>query len=174
MARADKVRRVEGMLTGMTGAPVMYLLDFQGLTVAEITDLRSRLRGVGATLQVVKNTLAKRAATQAGLEGMEELLAGPSAVVFCHGDAAVAAKLVQAFIREKRKAAIKGGFLQSKAISVKQVEQLATLPSRDELIAKVVGGMAAPLYGLAIVLNGPIRGLVTVLDRVREQKAQAA
>jgi len=174
VAKAGKVKRVEGMLTGMSGSPVMYLLDFQGLTVAEITDLRRRLRAIDASLQVVKNTLAKRAAADAGLEGITELLVGPSALVYCHGDAVATAKVVQAFIREKRKAAVKGGFLQSKAITVGQVEQMATLPPREELLARVVGGIAAPLYGLAIVLNGPIRGLAVALGRIQEQKAQAA
>lgn len=174
MARADKVRRVDRMLSGMTEASVMYLMDFQGLTVAEITDLRRRLNGAGASLQVVKNTLARRAAAQAGLEGIDELLSGPSAVVYCQEDAVAAAKIIQAFIREKRKSAIKGGFLKQKNITAGQVEQMATLPSREELIALVVGGIARPLYGLATVLNGPMRGLVVALDRVREQKAQAA
>jgi len=174
LARADKVRRVDRMLSGMTDASVMYLMDFQGLTVAEITDLRRRLNGAGASLQVVKNTLARRAAAQAGLEGIDELLSGPSAVVYCQEDAVATAKVIQAFIREKRKSAIKGGFLRQKSITAGQVEQMATLPSREELIARVVGGIAGPLYGLATVLNGPIRGLVVALDRVREQKAQAA
>lgn len=174
MARADKAKRVERMLSEMSEASVMYLMDFQGLTVAEITDLRRRLNGAGAALQVVKNTLARRAAAQASLEGMNELLTGPSAVVYCRDDAAVVAKVIQSFIREKRKAAIKGGFLEQKSISVSQVEQMATLPSREELLAQVVSGIAGPLYGLATVLNGPIRGLVVAMDRVREQKAQEA
>lgn len=174
MAKANKVKTVEKLTGGLGESQVLFLLDFQGLTVSEITQLRGRLRSMDASVTVVKNTLAKRAALAAGSDGLEELLIGPSAVVFCRGDAVVVAKAIQQFIREKKKMAIKGGFLQSKVISAPQVEELSTLPGREQLVARVVGGLASPLYGLAIVLNGPIRGLAVALDRIREQKAQAA
>lgn len=171
LPRADKVKKVERIVEGITQAPVVYLLDFQGLTVAEISDLRKRLRPLEASVEVVKNTLALRAADQAGVHELVKLLVGPTAFIYCYGDAAAAAKAVQTFIREKRKAAIKGGLMEHKAITAAQVEQIAYLPGRDELRARVVGGVAAPLYGLVTVLSGPVRGLVTVLDRIRDKKA---
>lgn len=172
--KAEKVKTVDKLTTGLSECPVLFLLDFQGLKVSEITELRGRLRGLDASVTVVKNTLAKRASSAAGSQDLEQLLIGPSAVVFCQGDAVAVAKSIQQFIREKKKMAIKGGFLQSKVISAPQVEELSTLPGREQLVARVVGGLAAPLYGLAIVLNGPIRGLAVALDRIREQKEQAA
>ena len=114
--------------------------------MTEATELRSRLRNVDASLTVVKNTLAKRAAVEAGVEGLDVLLEGPTAIAFCRGDLVAPAKVLQGFIREKKKLVIKGGYLQSRVLQAAQVEQLATLPSREELIAKVVGGIAAPLY----------------------------
>ncbi|NLT34858.1 MAG: 50S ribosomal protein L10 [Gaiellales bacterium] len=172
--KAEKVKTVDRLTTALSQSSVLFLLDFQGLTVSEVTELRGRLRGLDAKVTVVKNTLAKRAASAAGSQDLEQLLTGPSAVVFCEGDAVAVARSIQQFIREKKKMAVKGGFLQSKVISAPQVEELATLPSREQLVARVVGGLAAPLYGIAIVLNGPVRGLAVALDRIREQKEQAA
>jgi len=174
MPRPDKVAIVQEIMTEMKSAGVYYLVDFRSLSVAEVTDLRGRLRTVDASLTVVKNTLAKRAAVEAGVEGLDALLEGPTAIAFCRGDAVAPAKVLQGFIREKKKLAIKGGYLQNRVLQGAQVEQLATLPSREELIAKVVSGIAAPLYGLATVLTGPIRGFVVALDQIREQKSQAA
>ena len=141
--------------------------------MTEATELRSRLRNVDASLTVVKNTLAKRAAAEAGVEGLDVLLEGPTAIAFCRGDPVGPAKVMQGFIREKKKPVIRGGNLQRPVLRPPRW-RLATLPSREELIAKLVGGIAAPLYGLANVLTGPIRGLVVTLDQIREQKAKAA
>lgn len=174
MLKADKIKKVDQVVAEMRDAPVLYLVDFQGLSVADIGDLRRRLRTAEAAFRVVKNTLALRAANEAGRQGVVGLLSGPTAFVYCHGDAAAAAKILQAFIREKRKGAVKGGVLQDRSINAAEVEQLAVLPGRDELLARVVGGLASPLYGLATVLSGPIRGLAVVLDRIREQKTVAA
>jgi len=174
MPRPNKVAIVEEITADMKATEAYYLVDFRGITVTEVTDLRSRLRAVEANLTVVKNTLAKRAAAEAGVEGLDDLLRGPTAIAFCRGDLVAPAKVLQGFIREKKKLSIKGGYLQSRVLQPAQVEQLATLPSREELIAKLVGGIAAPLYGLANVLTGPMRGFVVVLDQIREQKAQAA
>jgi large subunit ribosomal protein L10 len=174
MVKPGKAEAVHEILLELQRSDVYFLVDHRGLSVAEATELRNRLRGVGATLRVVKNTLALRAAAEAGVEGVETLFAGPSAIAFCHADPVGPAKVLQAFIREKKKLAIKGGYLQKRVLGAGQVDTLATLPGREELIAKLVGGIAAPLYGLANVLTGPIRGLVAALDQVREQKAAAA
>ncbi len=174
MPKPEKVAAVETLAEHMKATEAYIMLDFRGLSVAESRELRSRLRAAGAQLKVVKNTLAKRAAAEAGLEGMDVLLQGPTAIAFVRDDPAALAKVIQGFIREKKKLVMKGGYLQQRALDGPQVEVLATLPGRDELVAKVVSGMAAPLYGLATVLNGPIRGLVVALDQVRGQKERAA
>jgi large subunit ribosomal protein L10 len=174
MPKPEKLAAVEALTAQMNEASSYILVDFRGLSVAESRELRTRIRSAGGQLRVVKNTLAKRAAAEAGLEGLDSLLQGPTAIAFSRDDPAVLAKTIQGFIKEKKKLSMKGGFLQEQLLSGSQVERLATLPSREELVGKLVGGLAAPLYGLAGVLNGPIRGLAVALEQVRQQKAEAA
>jgi large subunit ribosomal protein L10 len=174
MPRPDKIAAVKEITADLKATDVYYFVDYRGLTFAESTELRARLAKADASLKVVKNTLAKIAAVDAGVEGLTELLAGPTAIVYCHGDPVRAAKVVQDFIREKKKATIRGGKLDRSLLAAADVEKLATLPSREVLIAQLVGTISAPLRGLVTVLNGPIRGLVVVLAQVQESKASAA
>jgi large subunit ribosomal protein L10 len=174
MPKQNKIDAVAEITADLKGSDVYYFVDYRGLTFAEATELRKRLRKVDADLKVVKNTLGKIAAANAGVEGLDELMAGPTAIAYVHGDPAKVAKTIQDFIKEKKKAAIRGGKLQRSVLSAAQVEALASLPSREQLIAQLVGAIASPLRGLANVLNGPIRGLVMVLAQVEEQKASAA
>jgi large subunit ribosomal protein L10 len=174
MPKQSKIDAVAEITADLKAADVYYFVDYRGLTFAEATELRKRLRNVDADLKVVKNTLGKIAAANAGVEGLDELLAGPTAIAYVHGDPAKVAKAIQDFIREKKKAAIRGGKLQRSVLTATQVEALASLPSREQLIAQVVGAIASPLAGLANVLTGPIRGLVVVLGQVQEKQASAA
>ena len=174
MPKPGKVEAVKGITADMKATDVYYFVDYWGLTFAEATLLRSRLAKADASLKVVKNTLAKRAAADVGIEGLDALLKGPTAIAYCHGDPVRVAKIIQDFIKEKKKAAIRGGKLQQSLLTTADVEVLATLPSREQLIAQLVGAMASPLAGLANVLIGPIRGLVIVMGQVQEQKASAA
>ena len=174
MPRPDKVEAVKEIAADLKAADVYYFVDYRGLTFSEATELRARLVKADASLKVVKNTLAKIAAGDAGVEGLSELLRGPTAIAYCHGDPVRVAKIIQDFIKEKKKAAIRGGKLQRSLLTAADVERLAGLPSREQLIAQVVSAIASPLTGLANVLSGPIRGLVVVLAQVQEQKANAA
>lgn len=174
MPRPDKVEAVKEITADLKATDIYYFVDYRGLTFPEATELRARLRKVDASLKVVKNTLAKIAAADAGFEGLSELLQGPTAIAYCHGDPVRVAKTIQDFIKEKKKAAIRGGRLQRSLLTASDVERLAALPSREQLIAQVVGAISSPLAGLANVLNGPIRGLVMVLAQVQGQKANAA
>jgi len=174
MPRPDKIEAVKEIAADLKATDVYFFVDYRGLTFAESTELRARLTKADATLKVVKNTLAKIAATDAGVEGLTELLQGPTAIAYCHGDPVRVAKVIQDFIKEKKKAAIRGGKLQSSLLGSSEVERLATLPSREQLIAQVVGLIASPLTGLVNVLNGPIRNLVVVMGQVQEKQAAAA
>jgi large subunit ribosomal protein L10 len=174
MPRPDKVAAVKEITADLKATDIYYFLDYRGLTFSEATELRARLAKAGASLRVVKNTLAKIAAVDAGVEGLSELLQGPTAIAYCHGDPVRVAKTLQDFIKEKKKAAIRGGKLQRSMLTASDVETLAALPGREQLIAQLVGAIASPLAGLANVLNGPLRGLVMVLSQVQEQKASAA
>ena len=174
MPKQNKIDAVAEITADMKGADVYIFVDYRGLTFAEATELRKRLRKVDTDLKVVKNTLGKIAAANAGVEGMDELLAGPTAIAYVHGDPAKTAKTIQDFIKEKKKSVIRGGKLQRSILTGTEIEALASLPSREQLIAQVVGAIASPLQGLANVLSGPIRGLVIVLGQLQEQKASAA
>lgn len=174
MPRPDKIEAVREITADLKATDIYYFLDYRGLTFAEATELRARLAKADASLKVVKNTLAKIAAADAGVEGLTEYLAGPTAIAYCHGDPQRVAKVIQDFIKEKKKATLRGGKLQRSMLTPSDVEKLAGLPSREQLIAQVVGAIASPLQGLVNVLNGPIRGLVVVLAQVQDKQAGAA
>jgi large subunit ribosomal protein L10 len=174
MPKQSKIDAVAAIAADLKAVDVYYFVDYRGLTFAEATELRARLRKADANLKVVKNTLANIAAREAGVEGLSELLRGPTAIAYVHGDPVKVAKTIQDFIREKKKAAVRGGKLQHAVLTAGDIESLASLPSREQLVAQMVGAIASPLGGLVTVLAGPIRGLVVVLGQVQEQKANAA
>jgi large subunit ribosomal protein L10 len=174
MPKPNKVEAVKEIAADLKATDVYLFVDYRGLTFAEATELRARLRKTDAELKVVKNTLARIAAADAGVEGLDELLQGPTAIAYCHGDPVRTAKVIQDFIKEKKKAAVRGGKLQQRVLEATDVETLASLPSREQLIAQVAGAIAAPLTGLVTVLNGPIRGLVVVLAQAQDKQASAA
>lgn len=173
MARAEKVAIVESLQSKMSGTQALFIADYRGLKVGELTELRARLRESGAELQVVKNTLARRAADAASLPDMGGMLTGPTAIAFAGDDVVAPAKVLHEFSQAHQALEIKGGLLEGKIVEPGEVEALAKLPSREVLLAQVVGGLQAPISGLAGVLSGLLRNLVYVLDAVRTQKEAA-
>lgn len=174
MPNPAKIQTVEKIAADLKATDVYYFVDYRGLTFAEATELRSRLAKTDASLRVVKNTLARRAAAEAGVDGLDDLLRGPTAIVYCHGDPVRAARIIEEFIKEKKKAAVRGGKLQQSVLTSTEVERLSTLPTREQLIAQLIGAIASPLACLVNVLNAPVRGLLVVLRQVEEQKQSAA
>ena len=150
MLRNDKDAVIAEVQQLLTNTENLFVSDYRGLTVAELAELRGKLRQSGASFKIVKNTLGGIAADKAGREPVKELLSGPTAVTFCGDDLVGAAK------------ALSDG-----------VKALASLPPRDVLIAQVVGTMAAPMTGLVTVLQGTISGFVRALDQVAQQRAAA-
>jgi large subunit ribosomal protein L10 len=173
MPRADKVSEVERLRTRLREATAVILADFRGLTVAEMTQLRGRLREAGVEFRVVKNRLFQIAGREVGLGALGDVLEGPTAAAFTPGDPVVAAKLLQEFSRQSRKLAIKGSIVSGVVYDEARTRALADLPSRHELLARAVGGIAAPLIGLEGVLSALPRNLVYVLDQIRRQRAAA-
>lgn len=162
---ADKISRAQAMV----------LVDYRGLNVAEVTDLRSKFRAESVDYKVYKNTMMRRALEQAGIEGLDEYLTGPNAVAFSYDDPVSAAKVTRAFAKDNDKLVIKAGMVDGSVIDLAGVESLAKLPSREVLVAQVLGTMNAPIQGLATVLNGTIGGLARCLDQIRQQaEAQQA
>lgn len=149
------------------------LTDYRGLNVAEATKLRRRLREAGCEFKIAKNTLASLAAGQVGLEDLQPFLEGQVAITF-GTDPVAPAKILSEFIREIKKMEIKAGVLEGKVIDARGVKELADLPPREVLLARVLGGMQTPLYGFAGVLQGTLRSLVYTLDAVRKVRAGEA
>jgi large subunit ribosomal protein L10 len=173
MPTARKESAVQELRERLAGAPNLFLTDYAGLTVEEITRLRGELRKDGTTYAVVKNTLFRIAGGDVATQ-LDAFLSGPTGIVFAGPDPIAPAKALKTFSDATKKVGIKAGFVDGRVIDAKQVEYLATLPSKQELIAKLVGSLASPLRGLVTVLSGNQSGLVRVLNAIREQKESAA
>ena len=171
MKRSEKEQLVTELTQKLTGAAALYYTDFSGLNVKRMTDLRRRLRKAGVEYVVIKNTLALRAVNESGLVG--ERLRGPTGLVI-GTDPVAAAKVLTDFARENdQKPGIKGGMLEGRAIGVDQVKQLATLPSREQMLAELAGGLQAPLAAFVGALNGLLYTFVGALDALRQQREGA-
>ena len=166
------VAEIKNNLTSAKGA---VFTSFKGLTVAMDTELRRELRKEGVTYKVIKNTMTRIAAKEAGLDGLIEHLEGTTAIAFSKEDAVAPAKVICGFMKKNKLEdagilTVKVGLVEGKVISDKEVKALANLPSREELIAKLLGSMNAPIANTVGVLSAVIRNFVYVLDAIREQK----
>jgi len=155
MARAEKQAAVAEIVDSFNDAAGAVLTDYRGLTVKELQDLRRSL-GENADYAVVKNTLAKLAASEAGMAGFDELLVGPTAIAFLKGDVVEAAKGLRDFAKANPALIIKGGYIDGKAIDAKEVAKLADLESREVLMGKLAGAMLASLQNAVFLLNAPL------------------
>lgn len=155
-------------------AQSLVLVEYRGLTVAQITDLRNKYREAGVEYKVYKNTMMEFAFKEAGIEGFDEYLNGPNAVAFSMEDMASAAKVSQEFAKTNDKLVIKAGVVDGNVVGVEGIKALAELPSREVLIAQALGGLNAPITGFVNVLQGTIRNVVYALDAVRQKQEEAA
>jgi large subunit ribosomal protein L10 len=146
------------------------IVEYKGLTVEEMTKLRQQLREVESELKVAKNTLFNLAIKNKNLPSFDDYLVGPNAFVFIREDAVKAAKKLFEFSKEHEALKIKAGFVEGHVFEEKQIEALSKLPSKEELIAKLLGSLKAPLYGLVSVAIGPVRGLTIALSEIAKQK----
>jgi len=166
-----KKQIVQEMSEKMKTASAGVIVDYKGITVADDTKLRSDLRKAGVEYAVVKNTLTSFAAKEAGLDGLCECLNGTTAMAISMNDPVAAAKILSEYAKKNDNFKIKAGFVEGKLIDESGVKSLASLPPREVLIAKVLGGFNAPISGLVNVLNGNIRGLVVALQAIADQKS---
>ena len=166
----EKEIKVDNLAKNIEDSRGMIIAHYNGLSVTELTDLRSRLRPHGSYATVYKNGISRRALEKLNREYPEELLKGPNIIVYSAVDAVNMSKQVVDFSKESEKLELKGGFLNEDYIDVKMINQLAKLPSLDELIAKAVGLIKAPLSGLVARLATPVNGLVNVLNNIKEEK----
>jgi large subunit ribosomal protein L10 len=145
--------------------------DYRGLSVEEVTDLRNQFRAAGVEYHVIKNSMLKRAADLLEIKGLDEYLAGPTAVAFGYSDPVAPAKVLTEFVKKlKNKTEIKSGLLNGKVITVAGIQSLADLPSREQLLAQLAGTLNAPITGFARSLSGIISKLGYALNAVKEQK----
>jgi large subunit ribosomal protein L10 len=172
MPTARKESAVEELAERLAASKNLFLTDYSGLSVGEITKLRGELRKAGNTYSVVKNTLFRIAAGELAAQ-LETFLAGPTGIVFAGADPVAPAKALKTFSDTVKKVAVKAAYIDGRVVDAQQVEKLAKLPPKIELIASLVGTLANPLRGLVTVLSGNQSGLVRVLERIREQKTDA-
>jgi len=174
MARPEKVEAVRRLREQLERARGVVLTDFRGLSVPEMQALRASLRKEGAEYRVVKNTLLGIAASQLGLEGLQRFLQGPTGIAVGYDDPTTPARVVHEFIRQYRKLEVKGGLAEGRILDPAGVRALAELPGRDQLVARVLGGLQGPLYGLVGVLVGLQRNLLYALDQIRQKREAQA
>jgi len=168
--KAEKAATVADITARLKASSTAVLADYRGMTVGQMRDLRSKLKGGGIEMVVVKNTLARRAAKAAGYETLNAELIGPIAMVFAADDVSAPARILNEFIRANRKMVIKAGLLEGQVIKADAVTELADLPSREVLLGRLLGAMQAPLGNLASVLQAPMTKLARTLDAVRSQR----
>ena len=169
--RADKVAVVQEISAKLADAEAVFVTEYRGLSVSQLADVRNALRPADAQLSVYKNTLAKLAVREAGLDGLDELLVGPTALTFVNGDVAGAAKALRDSSKTLPALVVKGGVLGTAALSESDVLALADLPSREELLAKFAGALQAPLVKTAGLLQALPRNFAYGLSALIEKQA---
>lgn len=170
MPNVENIRQVEKLLEKLKHSKGFVLTDYRGLSVSDLGELRGKLRVGDNDYKIVKNTLLKIALKELGYPDFSELLTGPTAIAFAQQDALKLSKDLADFSKSNEKLVIKGGYIDGHKVDKEQVHAIAKLPSREELIAKMLGSLKSPLYGLASVLSGPMKGLAIAFSEIAKQK----
>lgn len=168
--RIRKAQVQEEIKKWMAEAKSVVFVDFRGVSVADDTKLRKAFRDNEVQYKVVKNTLTQRAVDSLGWEGLTDVFKGPTAIAFSATDAVAPAKVISGFRREIPALDVKGGVLDGRFIDANQVTYLGTLPSRDELLAKVAGAFQGPMVGFASVLNATLSSFARAVDALRQKR----
>src|SRR4051812_16378654 len=170
MAKADKATAVADIAEQFKESTATVVTEYRGLTVANLADLRKSL-GQSASYSVAKNTLVKRAASEAGVTGLDELFTGPTAIAFIKGEPVDAAKAIKTFAKDNKALIIKGGYMDGRPLTVAEVNQIADLESREVLLAKLAGAMKANLSKAAALFNAPASQVARLAAALQEKKA---
>ena len=176
MLKTEKEKVVADLVERLRASETLLIADYRGLTHAELDDVRTQLLQHGARFTIVKNTLTKRAADEAGVDGLHEFLTGPTAIAFVNaGDMVAVAKTLSETARTTRRLELKGGLLDGKSIDADAVRDLATLPPMDVLRGQVLGAVVAPLTSLLGLVGAPLQNLVGLIDaRIDQLQAGGA
>ena len=167
----EKQQYVAELKEKLTNSAAGVLVDYKGITVADDTKLRKELREAGDTYVVVKNTLLSRALKDAGIEGLDSVLEGTTAIAYNKEDYVSAAKILSKYAEDHKNFTIKAGFIDGSVVDVNAVKELGNLPSKEVLVAKALGGLNAPISGFATVLNSTLKGLVVALNAIAEKQS---
>jgi large subunit ribosomal protein L10 len=170
MNREQKAVAIAEIAHNIDESEAIFAVDYRGITVAQVAELRARLRQADSSFTVVKNSLTERAADQVGAETLKDFLTGPTALTFVRGDVAMAAKAVADFARSTQLLPFKGGVMGGAQLDVEQLRSLSRLPSREVLYGQLVGVVASPVSGLVRSLGALVGGLAVALGQVREKK----
>ena len=171
-AQEQKKLVVAAIREKLEKAQSVVLIDYRGLTVAEVTELRNEFRKAGVEYQVLKNTLIRKAANEMGITGLDNILEGPTAVAFGMEDPASAAKIISEFAKKTKKTEVKAGLLGTEVLDAKGVQALADLPPKEVLVARIMGSLNAPITNFVGVLSATLRSLVYAIDAVRKSKEE--
>lgn len=172
MPNAQKIEIVKELTEKLSKAKGIYLTDFSGLTVQEAVDFRKKLREKGVEYRVAKNTLIKIAAEEAKIEGLSEFLVGPTGIAMSYDDPASPAKLFYDFAKENEKMDVKAFWLEGELFEADKFEQIAKLPSRNELLSRFIGDLRSPMRTLAATLQASMSKLVGTLNGLKDSKQE--
>lgn len=173
MKKTDKEKIVADLHQRLIRSQAVFVTDFTGLNVESINKLRRDLKQRGDEYQVVKKTLLRRASEETPVSAIEDLLVGPCGITISYGDPVASAKLLADFAKDREKFAFKGGVLQGRPISAKDVGQLAKMPSREIILGQLLSTLVAVPTGLVSTLSAIIQKFLLTLKAVEDQKAQA-
>lgn len=170
MPRPEKVQAVNDIRERLEGAEAVFLTEYRGLSVQAVQDLRRALREAGADYKVVKMTLTKLAATDAGIEGMDEYLSGPTAIAFAQDDVVATAKALKDFSKSNEVFTLKAGFFSGNILSPEEISTLAEIEPREVLLAKIAGAAKAPLFKAAGMFGSFTRDAATMFSQLMDKK----
>ena len=169
----EKKKVVDDLVENLSSAKVIVIADYRGITVEQDNVMRRDLSKAGVEYKVVKNTLTKLAVDQIGLKELDSCLKGPTSIAFSKNDIVAPAKILNEYSEKYGHVKLKAGVVEGKVINVDEIKALAKLPPKEVLLARVLGGLNAPLAGLVNVLNANIAGLARVLNAIAEKKESA-
>jgi large subunit ribosomal protein L10 len=174
LTRAEKQTEIDALKGSLSPAQGLFVMDFTGLTVAEVTELRRKVREANGSYRVVKNTLAKLAVADTPNQELQQLLDGPAAVAFTVGDSVALAKTLAEFSKSHEKLRFRGGLIEGKLLDAQQAKQVAALPTRQELVARLLFVLQSPMRRLVTALAWPTKSLAVAIKQVADSKQEGA